>query len=242
MTTTPPTSALDDSDYLARVRAGEPGAYAELYRRHYPAVLRAARIIAGHDLAEDLVAEAFLNTFRVLQRGGGPDRAFRTYVLTAVRHAHISAARKTNRVFSVDDITPYVPTENGSPDPWLALLEGEMVRAAFASLPQRWREVLWQREVEGRSVSEVGDLLGLSSGAVVQLAFRAREGLRLAYLAQHTATTDQACARFAAQLPKYARGNSHQRTIALQAHLDGCRDCTAAAVEIDSTAVLLPTG
>lgn len=244
MTETPTTSdvEVDDSIYVARVRAGEPGAYAELYRRHYPAVLRAARAIAGYNLAEDLAAEAFLNTFRALRGGGGPDRAFRTYVVTAVRHAHITAARKAQRVLSVDDVAPYVETEARAEDPWHSVLENGIVMAAFASLPERWREVLWRREVEGRSVFEVGEMLGLSPGAVAQLSFRAREGLRLAYLNQHSANADEACESFVAQLPKFVRGSGQSTDAALREHLEDCADCTDSAIEIDFAAVLLPTG
>jgi len=38
---------------------------------------------------EDLVSEAFVKVLQVLQRGGGPDVAFRAYLLTAVRRLRV---------------------------------------------------------------------------------------------------------------------------------------------------------
>lgn len=205
MTAPQPTAGHDDSYYLARARAGEPDAYAELYRRHHLAVLRAAWAIAGPSLAEELTAEAFTNTLRALRRGGGPDHGFRTYLVTAVRHAHIDFSRRTQRVLNVDDIAAYSDLADDPVDPWQVLLENAIVRDAFATLPERWREVLWRREVEGRSVSEVGEMLGISAGAVAQLDYRAREGLRRAYLDQHSASAEGTCRRLLDQPARNAR-------------------------------------
>ena len=65
-----------------------------------------------------------------------------------------------------------------------ALLAADRTQA-FASLPERWQLVLWHTEVEGRSAAEVAPILGLAPNAVAALAYRAREGLRQAYLNAH---------------------------------------------------------
>ena len=45
----------------------------------------------------------------MLQRGGGPDLAFRAYLLTAVRRLHVDQIRATPRLHTTDDLTPFDP-------------------------------------------------------------------------------------------------------------------------------------
>jgi DNA-directed RNA polymerase specialized sigma24 family protein len=53
---------------------------------------------------------------------------------------------------------------------------------AFATLPERWRIVLWHLDVMNEPSTQVAPLLGMTPGGVETLAHRAREGLRKAYL------------------------------------------------------------
>src|SRR5919107_528106 len=74
-----------DAELISAVRGGDVDAYGELFARHVEAARRLARqLVSGPDV-DDLVAEAFAKVFGVLRRGGGPDLAFRAYLLTAVR-------------------------------------------------------------------------------------------------------------------------------------------------------------
>ena len=63
----------------------------------------------------------------------------------------------------------------------------QLIARAFTSLPQRWRAVLWQVEVEGERPAVVAPHFGLSPNATAALARRARQGLRAAYLQAHLA-------------------------------------------------------
>ncbi|WP_053206085.1 sigma factor-like helix-turn-helix DNA-binding protein [Jiangella muralis] len=57
---------------------------------------------------------------------------------------------------------------------------------ALASLPARWRHVLWLVDVERYSPSELGSRLSMTPNAVSSLAARARKALRAAYHAAPT--------------------------------------------------------
>jgi len=70
-------------------------------------------------------------------------------------------------------------------DPAVADLERTIVARAFASLPERWQAVLWHTEIEGARPADMAPLLGLTANSVAALAYRAREGLRQAYLQMH---------------------------------------------------------
>ena len=80
--------------------------------------------------------------------------------------------------------TTSTPFDPGVPfsDTAVQDFEDEAASRAFHSLPERWQLVLWHLEVEGQQPAEVAPLLGVKANAVSALAYRAREGLRAAYL------------------------------------------------------------
>jgi RNA polymerase sigma factor (sigma-70 family) len=177
-----------DAELIAEVRSGRTEAYATLYTRHVAAARGLARQLAGCPAeADDLVAEAFTRVFAALLGGGGPDTAFRAYLLTALRHVFHDRVRRDRRLELSDDMArhdPGVPWE----DPAISGLEARLAARAFTGLPERWRTVLWRTEIERRSPAEVASLLGLSPNGASALAYRAREALRQAYLQEHVRT------------------------------------------------------
>ena len=105
--------------------------------------------------------------------------------------------------------------------------EARLIVRAFFRLPERWRAVLWQLEVEGKAPAEVAPVFGLSGNGVSALAMRAREGLRQAYLQEHIGTNIPASCRACAEdFGAGARGRlSPRRQAAMQAHLGHCPAC-----------------
>ncbi|WP_243058066.1 RNA polymerase sigma factor [Nocardioides sp. SR21] len=93
-------TGLDDADVLARVRAGDRDAYAELVHRHAPVAIRTAALLGAGGDAEDVVQEAFVKAYGALGsfRPGAP---FRPWLLRIVanetRNLHRSAGRRTAR-------------------------------------------------------------------------------------------------------------------------------------------------
>jgi RNA polymerase sigma factor (sigma-70 family) len=225
---------LSDAELISSVRGGDVSAYGDLFARHRDAATRLARqLVPGPD-ADDLVSEAFAKVLNVLLAGGGPDVAFRAYLLTAVRRLHVDKLRATARATPTDDLTPYESAEE-SPDTVIAGFEGGAAAKAFASLPERWQLVLWHLEVEGQKPADVAPLLGMSANSVSALAYRAREGLRQAYLQMHTGDlVDPDCRWTHAKLGAYVRKGLSRRDVQkVETHLDGCRKCTAMYLELD---------
>ena len=222
-----------DAELISRVRGGDSAAYGELFSRHVDAARRLGRqLVRGHD-ADDLVSEAFAKTLSVLQSGGGPDVAFRAYLLTSVRRLHVDRIRAAKKVQPSDDMTLY---DDGLPfqDTAVASFENGAAAKAFSSLPERWQLVLWHLEVEGQKPSDIAPLLGMSANSVSALAYRAREGLRQAFLTMHLAdcATEQ-CRWVNQHLGAYVReGLSRRDTAKVQEHLEGCRRCTAMYLEL----------
>lgn len=222
-----------DAELISAVRGGDTEAYGELFARHVGAANRLARQLVAPGDADDLVAEAFAKVLGVLQRGGGPDVAFRAYLLTSVRRLHVDRLRSTAKVRPTDDLTPF---ETGVPfeDTAVAAFENQAAAKAFASLPERWQLVLWHTEVEGQKPAEVAPLLGMSANSVSALAYRAREGLRQAFLTMHAQELeDDACRWTHDQLGGYIRhGLSRRDTAKVEKHLEDCRSCMAVYLEL----------
>lgn len=222
-----------DAELISAVRSGDTDAYGELFARHVEAARRLARQLVSAGDVDDLVSEAFAKVLQVLQRGGGPDLAFRAYLLTAVRRLHVDRIRLTARLHTTDDLTPFDP---GVPfrDTAVEGFESAAAARAFASLPERWQLVLWHTEVERQKPAEVATLLGMTPNSVSALAYRAREGLRQAYLSMHAQDVEEdSCARTRASLGAYVRGGLSRRDSArVEEHLRECRACAGIYLEL----------
>jgi RNA polymerase sigma factor (sigma-70 family) len=222
-----------DAELIAAVRGGDVDAYGELFARHVDSARRLARQIAGSADADDLVSDAFTKVLVVLQRGGGPDLAFRAYLLTAVRRLHVDRLRSGARLRPVGDLTPFDP---GLPfhDTAVEGFENAAAARAFATLPERWQMVLWHTEVEQQKPADIAPLLGMSANSVSALAYRAREGLRQAFLSQHAADPEDVdCAWTRDHLGAYIRGGLSRRDASrIDDHIEGCRACAAVYLEL----------
>ena len=189
--------------------------------------------------SDDLVSEAFSRVLDTLRAGRGPDSAFRAYLLTTLRHVAYDKTRRDRRLELAEDVTEVsgIDTEKISEqfkDTAVAGLERSMAARAFAKLPERWQAVLWHTEIEGQSPAEVAPILGLTANGVSALAYRAREGLRQAYLQVHLAeTTAERCQATVDKLGAWTRGGlSKRETAQVEAHLDECARCRALAAEL----------
>ncbi|HET7683271.1 MAG TPA: sigma-70 family RNA polymerase sigma factor [Marmoricola sp.] len=230
---TPVREELSDAELISLVRGGDVDAYGTLFARHRDAAARLSRqLVQGSD-SDDLVSEAFAKVLNVLLGGGGPDVAFRPYLLTAVRRLHVDRIRATKRAMPTDDLTPYDPGVPFS-DTVVAGFEGGAAAQAFASLPERWQLVLWHLEVEGAKPADIAPMLGMTANSVSALAYRAREGLRQAFLQKHTADlVEDDCRWTHDKLGAYVRkGLSRRDSAKVEEHLDGCRKCTAIFLEL----------
>ncbi len=231
--TLPRVEGPADAELISAVRGGDLDAYGELFARHADAARRLARQLVSNGDADDLVSDAFAKVLTVLQRGGGPDVAFRAYLLTAVRRLHVDKIRATSRLHTTDDMDPFDP---GIPfqDTAVAGFENEAAAKAFASLPERWQLVLWHTEVEGHKPADIAPLLGMSANSVSALAYRAREGLRQAFLNEHARELEDDRCRWTHQhLGAYIRnGISRRDATKVEEHLDECRKCMAVYLEL----------
>lgn len=226
-----------DSDemLIARSRVGDSHAYATLYERHRAAALAAARCLTRSSSdADDVVSESFARVLNVLRGGKGPLSAFRPYLMTVVRNTVYERTRRSRETPSdlISDVADFATANAADRD-----AEARIARGAFESLPERWQLILWHTEVEGRSPADVAPLLGLAPNSVAALAYRAREGLRQAYLQAHIGTQrDLQCRTFGATFSAYIRDSMPARErAAVDTHLAVCEPCRITLDELRPT-------
>ena len=226
-------AGVSDAALIAAVRSGDANAYGTLFERHRTAAERLSRQLVSGPGADDLVSEAFLKVLGVLQRGGGPDEAFRAYLLTAVRRLHIDGIRSSKRERPTDDESE-LDRAVEFVDPAAMEFDRGAAGEAFRSLPERWQLVLWHLDVEGQNPADIAPLLAMAPNSVSALAYRAREGLRRAYLQQHLAPTlDAECRDTTSKLGAHVRhGLAARDTRKVEAHLDTCARCTGLHLEL----------
>ncbi|MDQ7907377.1 sigma-70 family RNA polymerase sigma factor [Phytohabitans sp. ZYX-F-186] len=223
-----------DAELIAAVRGGDPEPFALLYRRHVESARRMTRTLARDPAdVEDLVAEAFAKLLATLESGGGPDSAFRPYLLTTIRRLFYDRIRKARREAVTDDPEAHDP---GVPfvDTAVQGMEYAFVARAFARLPEHWQAVLWHTVVEGENPADVAPRMGLTPNGVAAMAYRARERLRQHYLQEHIAADPGEECRWAIErLGAHVRkGLSRRDGRRVEDHLDECRRCHLLFVEL----------
>ncbi|NCT92471.1 sigma-70 family RNA polymerase sigma factor, partial [Cellulomonas sp. APG4] len=227
-----------DAELITAVRTGETGAFGVLFERHVAAARAVARQYSNSAAdAEDAVSEAFSKVFAAITQGGGPDVAFRAYLFTALRRVALTRVEAGRRAAPTDEMETFERAfgeVESTEAPTMAGFERGVVSEAYKSLPERWQAVLWYTEVEELSPAEIAPILGLTANGVAALAYRAREGLRQAYLQQHLAApTDEACTVVNKKLGAYVRGGLAKRETAMvEMHLDDCGTCRALVLEL----------
>lgn len=229
-----------DAELIDAVRTGNMSAYGDLYKRHVDAAYNLARqLTRSHTQADDLVSEAFAKVLETVTAGRGPDSAFRAYLLTALRHTAYDKTRRDKRIVLSDDVNTVSgikPDVMSVPfvDPAVADLEKSLATKAFARLSARWQAVLWHTEIKGQSPAEVAPILGLTPNGVSALAYRAREGLKRAYLQAYLAdTTEARCRATTDRLGVWIRdGLSTWESVQIETHLDKCARCRALTAEL----------
>jgi RNA polymerase sigma factor (sigma-70 family) len=166
----------------ARVRAGDPDAFAELFDKHAPAVYRYAAGLTGNwSAAEEVVSLTFLEAWRLRQTvtpDGGSLRPWLLGIAVNVTRNQARAARRHQAALSRVAPPPDLPdfaeelTERLDDRDRLAAL-----RAAVRGLPPRERDVLicvWS----GLDSAEAARALGVPEGTVRTRLSRARRHLR----------------------------------------------------------------
>ena len=162
-----------------RVARKAPGALEELIGLYQPRVRRLAhRLMGWNGDVDDVVQEVFLAAFEKASQYRGQASIWTWLTVITLNKCPTSMRRQAMRR-RLAGLMGWVhrevaPTEGGP----LGDEVTAQVRSAVARLGARDREVFVLHYLEGKSHSEIADLLGLSQNAVEVRLHRARRKLR----------------------------------------------------------------
>jgi RNA polymerase sigma-70 factor (ECF subfamily) len=179
-------SPSSDAQLVKQSLAGESGAFDALVNRHFGVVWTIAFARLGQrEAAEDLVQEVFVRAYLRLRSLREPSR-FVAWICRVARNLATDWARRGQ---TRSAIMPLIPLDESvertvrhpDQDPrQIAADEQERasVRAAIARLPPEQREVVLLHFVDGLSMRDIADNLGVAPSTVSRQLARATRELR----------------------------------------------------------------
>ncbi|MDN5925802.1 MAG: RNA polymerase sigma factor [Hyphomicrobiales bacterium] len=182
-----------DMALVERARAREAGACRLLIKTYNQRLYRLARSIVRSDgEAEDVLQEAYMRAFTHLDGFRG-DSALATWLSRIVINEALGRMRKRRRTAAVEapesygenraggaSIIPF-PLGSSEADPERTMAQRQilhLVERATDDLPDIYRTVFVARVIEGLSMEETAELLGIKPETVKTRLFRARRLVR----------------------------------------------------------------
>jgi RNA polymerase sigma-70 factor (ECF subfamily) len=197
----------DDRELVAAMLAGNERAFTVFFETYFPRVYRFAlpRLNGNVDVTKDVVQTTLIKAMRALGDWRGEAALF-TWLCQICRRQvvdHVRAQRRHSaKVVLIDDseeVRAALESIEAPPadDPFRGADSAELrrlVHAVLDRLPNRYGEALEWKYVEGRSVEEIGERLGIGQTAAQSLLARARIAFREGVEAVFGASADDVLA------------------------------------------------
>jgi RNA polymerase sigma-70 factor (ECF subfamily) len=175
-------SAPTDDELIERCLGKDNSAWEAIVARFRRKVFHIAYKFTGkHDEAEDLTQDIFLKVFRSLEKFNR-DADFSTWLSSVARNYCIDNYRagKREREVVVEDLVAFdlAPASFGNPHRALEDQDRRsFLRKGLDLLPEKLREAVVLRDLQGLSYQEMADRLALPEGTVKSRINRGREEL-----------------------------------------------------------------
>ncbi|HKU13793.1 MAG TPA: RNA polymerase sigma factor [Steroidobacteraceae bacterium] len=201
----------DDAELARRAAQGDHDAFASIMRRYNQRLYRLAVSVMGDaSEAEDVLQESYVRAFFSFASYAGAGslgawlaRIVRNEAIDRVRarasrrnhvtiEADLGGRSEEDETNVADDHVPHAPFDlQAMVDPQALAANAELRRLlerAIQRLPEQFRSAFMLREVEGLSVEETAEYLGIPAATVKTRDHRARNLLR-AYLKENVDAT-----------------------------------------------------
>lgn len=197
----------DDRELVAAMLAGNERAFTVFFETYFPRVYRFAlpRLNGNVDVTKDVVQTTLIKAMRALGDWRGEAALF-TWLCQICRRQvvdHVRSQRRhSSKVVLIDDSEEVRAALESieapaADDPFRGADSAELrrlVHAVLDRLPNRYGEALEWKYVEGRSVEEIGERLGIGQTAAQSLLARARVAFREGVEAVFGASADDVLA------------------------------------------------
>lgn len=181
---------VSDERLLALYASGDRAAARDLTLRLAPRVLRyATRLLGDRAEAEDVAQEAMLRLWKVAAdwRPGEAQVSTWLYRVTANLVTDRLRARMRRPAAPLDEVPELADGALSAEAGLIAADRVAALDAALASLPDRQRQAVILRHIEGLTNPAIADVLGVGVEAVESLTARGKRGLAAALQGQRAA-------------------------------------------------------
>jgi RNA polymerase sigma-70 factor (ECF subfamily) len=190
------STQMAEAELIRLAQCNDQAAIRSIVQQHNRRLYRVARSILRNDTeAEDALQNAYLRAFSALAAFRG-ESSLATWLTRIVANEALQVRRRQARSSAAGedplphgaDIIPFPTAERPSDDPERTMAQREicrLVERAIDELPLEFRTVLVARVIEGMSIDETAESLGIKPETVKTRLHRARLLLKDA-IAEHT--------------------------------------------------------
>jgi RNA polymerase sigma factor (sigma-70 family) len=186
MRDTEPPNELTDEALLNAIAGGAVWAMESLYERYSRILYSLAyRMVADHQVAEDLLQDAFLSVWRRATSYSPQMGAARSWLISILHHRTIDYLRRARRRSTIQEVLledTELDESTASPDVWdeaWRSVKSSHVRAALMKIPTEQRLVIELAYFQGWTHTEIAEGTQIPLGTV-----KARMRLGLSRLKQ----------------------------------------------------------
>ncbi len=171
---------VEDEDFslIRAFNEGNESAFTKLMLKHKDKVQNLIYLTLGeNEFVDDIIQDVFISIYKKLS-----DFRFESKFSTWIYRITVNKCRDYLRKKRVRSI--FVPIKDTDREP-AAVIRSEsidipaIVRKAIARLPEKLREPLILRDIDGFSYQEIADQLECEVGTIKSRIFRARESLKI---------------------------------------------------------------
>jgi RNA polymerase sigma-70 factor, ECF subfamily len=182
-----------DAELLGRLRKGDEEAFIMLVGRYQQPMLRLARsMVSSQAVAEEAVQDTWMGVVRGIDKFEGRS-SIKTWLFRILVNRTRSAGARELRSVAIESAHAVDPERFDAQGQWAEpvtswadesedLLDAAkwspILRSAIDQLPERQRQIVMLRDVEGLSSADACDVLGVSVGNQRILLHRGRTRLR----------------------------------------------------------------
>jgi len=172
---------ISDEEIIIEIKNGNIEAYSEIVRRYNQRLYRIA-VSYGvmDDDAEEVIQLAYISAYEKLSQFRG-EAKFSTWLIKILINECLMLKRQQKRIVKIeesDDVTFSGDNHQNPEENYMNIERKEMLEEAVKRLPEKYRTVFIFKEIEGMSIEEISDSLGISKVNVKVRLHRAKSMLK----------------------------------------------------------------
>ena len=171
--------ATEFAGVLVRARTGDADAFAWLFRRTQPLLLRYLNVLGGADVCDDVASETWVSVVRDLGSFDGDEDAFRAWLSQwpGIAWSTSEGRKPAGRPYPRRTCRRITGPTPDAADEVVDREGTEWALSLIATLPADQAEAVLLRVVVGLDAGAVGQVMGRTSGAVRVLTHRGLKSL-----------------------------------------------------------------